>query len=251
MKTRIVIFTLLFTAFLAISCRGLAVDNLGDDTIKPSDVVITEERTVGAFTGIDMSTFGRILLMQGESESLSISGSDNIVPYIKTNIHGGVLSIETDKNINIIGMNSENILTFNITVRDLTSLTISGAGKVEMPVLSTSDLEITMSGAGEYQLGQLNAEGVQIDLTGLGNITIAGEVSRATIEISGAGEVSAGDLKCQTADITIPGLGNATVWVTERLTGNISGGGNVSYYGNPQTNIQTSGIGQFRALGSK
>jgi hypothetical protein len=63
--------------------------------------------------------------------------------------------------------------------------------------------------------------------------------------------VNGADLKIQTANVTISGIGGATLWVTDQLTGNISGAGNVSYYGNPQTNTNSSGIGKFESLGSK
>jgi hypothetical protein len=69
--------------------------------------------------------------------------------------------------------------------------------------------------------------------------------------LSGAGALEAGNLKCTSADITISGLGGATVWVTDTLTGKISGAGSVSYYGNPQTSFSTSGAGSFKSLGDK
>ena len=74
---------------------------------------------------------------------------------------------------------------------------------------------------------------------------------RPRIDISGAGSVNAPDLKIQTANITISGLGGATLWVTDQLTGDISGAGSVSYYGTPQTNTNSSGLGKFKSLGSK
>jgi hypothetical protein len=39
--------------------------------------------------------------------------------------------------------------------------------------------------------------------------------------------------------------------VTSQLTGNISGGGSVRYYGSPQTNTESAGLGKFESLGNK
>ena len=80
---------------------------------------------------------------------------------------------------------------------------------------------------------------------------MAGAATSATIVISGAGPIDARELRVQTADVNISGLGGATLWVTDRLTGTISGGGSVSYYGSPQTTTQTSGLGVFKSLGNK
>ena len=160
--------------------------------------------------------------------------------------------IDMDENVNLLlGKDDADLLTFTIALKDLTGLTVSGLADVEMDTLSTTGLDVEMSGAGQFKLEQLDAESVNINLSGLVNVDISGEVTQAAIEISGAGSVNAADLRWQMADVNIPGLGGATVWVPERLTGNISGGGSVNYYGSPQVDTETSGFGQFEKLGDK
>lgn len=251
MKTKLVFLPIFLAVLLAISCNGISVVELNKDAIRPSDVIITEEREVSNFSGIDMRTFGKVILSQGESESLSIKGSDNIVAVIQTSVRDGILVIQTDENVNITGVQKDNVLTFIIVVKDLSSLTISGAADVEMDSLSTSKLEVTMSGAGQFVLDELKADSLNITLSGVGSVDASGEVTKAWIDIPGAGSVNASDLKIQIADVNISGIGGATVWVNDRLTGTISGGGNVSYYGDPQTDVETTGLGQFKSLGNK
>ena len=91
------------------------------------------------------------------------------------------------------------------------------------------------------------------DLTtcGEGGLEITGQAGQVDINISGAGSVNAPDLKVKTANVCISGLGNATLWVTDLLTGNISGRGSVSYYGDPLINTTLTGIGKLKSLGSK
>jgi hypothetical protein len=252
MKRSIVFLPLVLIVALTVACSRLTDLVPGGNAITPSDTIITEERDVSGFTGIDMSTFGKVVLTQGEDESLTIKGSDNVVPLVKTTVRGGVLTIEMDENINPLGVNNaEEVLSFKITVKDLSSLALSGLAEVEMASLSTSTLTLDMSGAGHVLLSELAAQDVDITVSGLGGIEVAGEATHATIDIPGAGEVDAGDLECQTADVTISGLGTATVWVTDELTGTISGAGNVRYYGDPATNTESTGVGQFESLGSK
>jgi hypothetical protein len=251
MKIKFLILPFLFAALLAISCAGINVVDLNKDAIKPSNVIITEQRDLTGFSGIDIRTFGKVMLSQGERESVSITGSDNIVSVIQTSVRDGILVFETDENINITGLNEENVLTFSIVVKDLSSLTISGAADVQMDNLSTSSLKVSMSGAGQFVLDQLKADSLNTVLSGIGNIEVSGEVSQARIDIPGAGSINFGDLKIETADVTISGIGSASIWVTNQLTGNISGGGNVRYYGDPQTDVGSSGLGQFESLGSK
>lgn len=250
MKTRPFLFILFISAMLLISCN-LTINGQEVSFIEPSDTIITEERPVGSFTAIEFSTFGRLILTQGETETLAVRGSDNIVPLVKTSVSGGVLKISMDEDVNITGLNSDNVLTFTITLKSLNNVTISGAGKVEMDRLVTSDLRVELSGAGQFVLDDLMAETLDVSISGVGNVEIAGEVTTAKIDISGAGPVNCPDLKIQTAEVTISGIGGATIWVTDQLTGEISGGGSVSYYGDPHTSTQSTGIGSFKPLGEK
>lgn len=230
MKTVIKLFSILLAVLLLTACNLVS---FGTEfrAVNPSDVIITEERSVKSFTGIDFSTFGKVTITQGDSESLTITGSDNIVPLVTTTVSNGTLVIRMKENINILGINSDNVLTFNITVKDLTKIKNSGAGLFTLDKLTTDSLNITISGAG--------------------GIEIAGEADTVKIDISGAGNIKAADLKIESAEITISGLGNAEVWVTELLTGKISGAGNVRYYGTPQVDMEKTGIGNYESLGNK
>jgi len=250
-NSKLLLFPIMFVALLALSCQGVTSINPGGKTITPSGVIITEEREIGDFSGIDMRAFGKIILSQGERESLTIEGSDNIVDVIQTSVRGGTLVIQTKENLNITNLSEDYIMTFTIVVKDLDSLTISGAADIEMDSLSTSKLDITMSGAGQLKLDDLMADSLNITLSGVGNVDVSGGVTTAQIDIPGAGNVAAADLEIQTADVNISGFGSATVWVTDQLTGSISGGGDVSYYGDPRVDTQTSGLGQFENLGDK
>ncbi len=249
MKTPMRIMIMLLVSLLILGC-GI-INFKGVNLITPSDTIITETRAVADFSNINLSTFGKMNVTQGETVALTITGADNLVPLVKTSVDNGVLTIRMDEEIDIRNLDKENVLTYDITVKDLAGLTVSGLGDVEMAALNTNSLNVTMSGAGQVVLGQLAADALDVTLSGLGNVEVAGEVTKLVADISGAGSLKAGDLKCQTADITIPGLGGATVWVTDTLTGDISGAGSVSYYGNPQMSVDTSGLGNFKSLGDK
>jgi Putative auto-transporter adhesin, head GIN domain len=249
MKNRTVYFSLTFLIILSISCNILS--NAGARVIKPSNVIISENRDVSGFNAINFSTIGKINLMQGDRESLNISGPDNLVPEITTTVSNGTLFIKTKEMVTINPFGKDNTLVFTIVVKDLTSFNISGAGDVQVETLSTPSLDINMSGAGKVVQNQLTTDKLNITISGAGGIDISGQATQATIDLSGAGSVNAPDLQIQTASITISGLGGATLWVTDQLTGTISGVGSISYYGNPQTNTTATGVGQFKSLGNK
>jgi hypothetical protein len=249
MKVRIVFTVLLLLSLSLTSCSVLS--NAGVKIITPSNVNMSENRDVSGFTAIEFSTFGKVNIIQGDKESLNISGPDNLVPEISTTVSNGTLIIKTTNNITVPTLSTENMLTFTIVVKELTSLNVSGFGDVQIETLTTPSMNIDMSGAGKIVQNQISTPKLAINLSGAGSIDASGEATQATIDLSGAGNINAPDLKIQTASVTISGLGGATLWVTDQLTGNISGAGSVSYYGNPQTNTNSSGLGKFNSLGNK
>jgi uncharacterized protein with beta-barrel porin domain len=237
---------------LAILLAGCGViNNFGVTVITPSNVLISENRDVSGFTGINFSAMGKVNIIQGTVESLNINGPDNLVPEITTTVTNGTLIIKTKPNVTINPLGADNPLTFTISVKNLTSLNLSGLGDVQAETLTTPSMDINMSGAGKLVQNQISTTHLTLTLSGLGGMDITGSADSATIDLSGAGSVNAPDLQLKTADITISGLGGATVWVTDQLNGNISGAGSVSYYGNPQTNVKSSGLGSFKSLGNK
>ncbi len=249
MKTKIVWISLLILSMLLASCSVLS--NAGVKVITPSNVNMSSNRDVSDFTAIDFSTLGKVNIMQGDKESLNISGPDNLVPEITTTVSNGTLTIKTKENITVTSLPSSNPLVFTIVVVNLTDLNVSGLGDIQIETLSTPSMKIDMSGAGKILQNQITTDKLDVALSGLGGIDINGQATQATFDISGAGSINAPDLKIQTASITISGLGGATLWVTDQLTGEISGAGSVSYYGSPQTNTNSSGLGKFNSLGSK
>lgn len=249
MKIKTITLLILIAALLLSGCNALW--NLGGRSVTPSDVIITETRPVSDFTAIDFTTLGRVTISQGESESLTVSGPDNIIPLVQTTVRNGTLSIDMENDITVTTLNREKTLNFTIELKDLNSLMVSGLGEIIMDSLTTSDLTLEMSGAGSIKLDDLTADSLDINVSGLGSVEVAGEATTASIDISGAGSVNAPDLKIQTASVSVPGLGSATVWVTDELTGDISGAGSVNYYGNPQVKTNSSGLGSFKAMGDK
>lgn len=248
MKT---ILHIILVAFIPLLGCGLIDAVTNRETITPSDTIITVEPDVSGFNAIEMHTFGKVDISQGDSDSLTITGSDNVVPLVQATVRNGVLVLEMDRSVNILPSNTGDILTFTITVEELSGLDVSGLGDVTVGDLHTGDLQIDMSGAGQIEIDALAAQTVDVDLSGLGRIALAGTADSLKVVISGAGGLDAGDLECQTADVTISGLGGATLWVTDQLNGTINGSGNVRYYGDPQTDVSTPGLGDFESLGDK
>ncbi|HEX9092310.1 MAG TPA: DUF2807 domain-containing protein, partial [Anaerolineales bacterium] len=218
MKKTAWFLSLIVAISLVITGCGL-IKSAGVQVITPSDVIISEARDVSGFSSIDMSTIGTLVITQGNTESVKISGSDNLVPLIKTSVSNATLVIDTEGSLNILpaNINKTNQLTITIELKDLSSLEVSGLGDIQIDALATPSLNIDMSGAGRVQIKLLTTDSLDLNMSGLGTVEISGEAKQTTLDISGAGTVTAPNLKIQTANVTVPGLGSATLWVTDQL----------------------------------
>lgn len=254
MRTIIRAMLVLFIAGLALTaCYSPVAPRL----VKGSGNIVVEERNVSGFDRILVSGAGRVIVTQGDSESLTIETDDNLMRYIETKVEGDTLEIGfTEGTVLSAGGGgralepSEGII-FRIEVIDLSAVTLSGAARFEMEKLKASDLDILLSGAGDIQMADLNSSHLNVQVSGAGDVSLAGKVESQDIRLSGLGKYGAFDLESQDASVTISGAGGADLWATETLNVVISGAGDVKYYGDPTINPEISGLGRIQGLGEK
>jgi Putative auto-transporter adhesin, head GIN domain len=187
-----------------------------------SGTLASESRPVSGFNAVEISGTGELSIEQTGTESLKISAEDNILPLLTSEVSGGTLKLEKKRNA---FLRTTKPITYQLTVKDLTRLEISGSATVRASQLKTPSLGVEISGSGE--------------------VTAAGTADDQELEISGSGRYDAGELGCKSATIDISGSGNATVNVSDVLNVQISGSGSVTYSGNPQLSQDISGSGRL------
>lgn len=130
-----------------------------------------------------------------------------------------------------------------ITVPDLSSLEISGAGALRTDgiFVQQSAMDIEVSGAASVKL-ELDAPALRVDASGASSILLSGRVHDLMVDMSGAGKISALDMQAQTAAIESSGAGSVAVWAEQRLSIDASGVGSVRYKGNPELIKDVSGM---------
>ena len=230
---------------LAIAVLPLSACALG--TLRGSGKLVTETRSVNDFNRVSLSGSGKVIITQGEEESLTIETDDNVIDYIASEVKGGTLTLGTKSGKSV----SPTRLRFTLSVKDLVGLKVSGSGDITSASLDTDRLEIGVSGSGDIQIDSLTAKALKIGISGSGHVELAGKSPTQEVTISGSGNLRAADLQCETAKVTISGSGSATVWATESLNARMSGSGSVKYYGSPTVSSKRSGSGKIHGLGDK
>ncbi len=251
MKSSILLSLLLITGVILSACQGVITINDEGRIVYASRVITSQKVAASGFTGIVMQTRGTIIVTQGGSESVTVSGSENVLPLVEVSTVDGQLVIRSMPHFWIAGMGAANMLTFNIVVKELRSLVVNGLADVSILSLSTPSLDVTINGAGRAELEDLEAGSLSITLNGLANVAASGQADSAAITVQGMGNVNAAKLETGSAEVTIPGFGHASLWVTDRLSGAISGSGRVSYYGEPSLDLAVMGLGGFTSMGAR
>ena len=213
-----------------------------------------ENRPVSGFNGLRFRAVGKIILTQGETESLVIHADPEVRSRIRTEITDGVLVISYDSDwrdwtgINFI---DKGVTTFNLSMKEINSIVISGVGNLDAASVTSDALSLSVSGPATITIGNVTANTLAVEMSGVGSIDLAGKVNEQTINLSGAGSYKAPRLQSHSTSVKLSGVGNATVWADDAIDAVISGAGAVEYYGAAKINQKITGIGVLKYLGNR
>jgi len=178
----------------------------------------TEPRNVPAFSAVDIAGPIDADIATCPESRVEITGDDNIVPLITSDVHGDRLEIGTRKNFRT------NVhLVARITVPRLTGIGLTGSG------------DITAHG--------VQADRLSVTLTGSGTIRADGTAHEAEVELVGSGTVALDKLAAERASVSVSGSGDVAVAPSKALDVSITGSGDVSYRGDPELKKRITGSG--------
>jgi hypothetical protein len=177
--------------------------------IEGSGVARREQRQTGDFHSVEIKTGVDVQFTRGDDTGIELSGDDNLLNLIKTEVVRGVLTISSTKSYQM-----------------KSPLIVSLRG----PHLSS----VTMHGAGDIKVTDLQENEFSMELNGSGGVTATGSVRQFNVLLNGSSDVDAEDLLSESANIQILGSGDIEVNAKQLLDVVIIGSGDVKYYGNPE-----------------
>lgn len=194
----------------------------GEDRIKGSGEIVTEERDVRDFDKIKSSGSFDVFIVVGEEQSIEISYDDNLIDLITTKVKGKTLYISSEG-----------------------SFSSRKSCKIEINVPSLE--AVKLSGSGDIEVSNLDAEFFEYSLSGSGDLIASGKVDELEVHVSGSGDIDTRDLMANIVQASISGSGDIKVYAKERLRGKVSGSGDIEYYGDPdKVSSSVSGSGDIR-----
>ena len=212
------------------------------ESITGNGNVVTNERDVENFHGLEVSTGIDVEITQANSNELILEADENLHDVIKTVVENGILKIYAEKNIRMAKAKQ-----VYLNYKDIEIIRISSAGDVKgKNTLVTQDLDISLSSAGDLFL-DIEADRLEVNISSSGNARLSGKSNYLDADLSSAGDLNAFDLEVKKAKVSVSSAGDAKVFITEEASLSSSSAGDIIYKGEPKTvNVRTSSGGDIR-----
>lgn len=181
----------------------------------------------------------------GNSETVELEGSEDLIKYTTVRIKGDQLEIlyERDRWNN---WGSDKII-ITINFKRLTELDASGAARIAVNGTVRSEFfSLDCSGASNVK-AEINTTKLVADLSGASKVTLVGSAQTQEVELSGASTYRAQDLNSINSRLDLSGASSATISTMDELIVEASGASSVDYYGNPEkVDVDASGASSVR-----
>ncbi|CAL1516676.1 head GIN domain-containing protein [Chitinophaga sp. MM2321] len=236
----------LCSAALAVAtiCFFDACNVIGQNRIKGSGNVITEERSIPPFHQLKVEGSMDVYLSQGPAKAAVIEAEDNIIPVIEILMEGDQLKVRYKRNTSV---STHKDVKVYLTTPEVDELSLSGSGDLKMngKFNAKQDIKLSLSGSGNIE-GSINAPAVKAAISGSGNMDLKGETKDVSLSIAGSGNFDGDDLLAENVAVSIAGSGDASVHASVKLDAKIAGSGDVKYKGNPQISSSVAGSGSVK-----
>jgi len=217
------------------------------EKVKGKGDVITETRNTGTFSVIDLDMEATVWFTPAPDYLLKISGQQNILDVVVTQIEGSRLVIKV-KNGVVLGKHEP--VKVWVTAPAVSKLNISGSGDINQEDTWTGgDLYLNISGSGNISMDSVAASRLFATISGSGSMkAVTGQFDREELSISGSGSIDLRYVPCELVYTVTNGSGTTYVHAIQVLDVTISGSGDIWYYGEPSVSTHISGSGSVRKL---
>lgn len=210
-----------FTFILVLGLLLSGCNYIHGDQVVGSGVSKTEKREVSSFDSIEASGALDVEIVCQKEPSLELEGDDNLLPLLKTEVRGGTLYIEPQKNFSV-------------------------RKAIRVRITAPNIQKISSSGASSFDVSNIKNEKLRIQNSGASNVNLSGQTVALELELSGASKADTEKLTAERVTINLSGAGKANVYASQELNADVSGAGSVTYMGDPKTvNRNVSGVGSI------
>lgn len=217
------------------SCFFLGPSVKGDGNVKE------EVRNVGDFHAVRVTSGMNVHLVQGDKPRVLVIADKNLHKVIETNVEDGTLEIKALANI--WKAREKKVIITSPGIDEITGT--AGSNIYTDNQLTSGHLNIKGSAGSNLHL-DLKGQDVEVHASSGSNIYLKGLAAEVTIRVSSGANIKAEDLRTSKGDLKASSGGNVWVTVENDISAEASSGGNVFYYGTPDSiNVSSSSGGNI------
>jgi hypothetical protein len=229
-------------AGLLIAVLTIASGPLSAQRLTGNKNVVSQERTVENFTGINVGGAFAVFYTQKNEVTLMVEADENLLDAITTKVKGDHLHISSS------GLRNATKLNIYVTAPELSYINVSGAARFEgQNTLSATNLVVQASGASEIKL-DIEVDELAVDASGASDLKISGNAGVSNFSASGASNVKARDLQSGTSTAEASGAANISVNSNQKVFKKTSGAGDVKVFGDPSVEIYDENSSKIRTI---
>ena len=190
--------------------------------------IVSQERTTPSYSQIEVLGYADVVLTEGEVGQIKVETSENVLPYVITEVKGETLVIK----LKHYGFSYVPKL------------------KVYVPIDEKFN-KMTIAGKGDVTLGEhfsIELQTLEVIMKIQGNVQLQGKTEVLKVSVLGSGNFQGKELHTHKGTLSISGTGNIEATVSEEVQAKITGYGHIIIFGNPSkkdTDIKVSGKIQF------
>ncbi len=230
-----ILATFIFVLFIFSSCI------FSGPSLKGNGKVVEETRKTGDFDEIKVSRGMNVYISQGEKTKVVVKADENLLDAIEIEVEGNTLKVTSNQNIRSATSKKVFVTTPNISKIKSTA----GSNVFSETVIKSDKLNLSGSAGSNIKL-DVNIGVLDVSVSAGSNIKLEGRAKYFTGKATSGSNLKAEDLK--TKDCSVNVSSGANIWITAKnnFNAHASSGGNIFYYGNPEsTEIEKSSGGNI------
>jgi hypothetical protein len=217
--------------------------------IQGSGVSKEETRPVEAFHALEAGNALQVIVAvtKGEKPSLKISGDDNLVPLVESEVRDGTLILRIKDQSTI---KAKLPLLAEVTTSELDGVDASGAANVKVKGGSKVDrFNAEASGAARISIEGLETPKAAVSATGASTVVLKGTATSLKADAAGASHVKADELKVDDAEVSASGASSIALRASKSVGGDVSGASRLDLHGGPARHtVSVSGASHVKVL---
>lgn len=219
-------------ALALISFSFCEAQNWKQEKIRESGNQITSKRSTPEYDQIAVSGSFQVTLVAGKEGNISITGDENIISHVVTEVENNELKIYFEKKKNYYYKSK---ITIEVPFESINTIHFTGSGDIiTKNTIVADNFNVHLTGSGDVIL-DLKTTKTTTSVAGSGDIVLSGTSTLLKGSVAGSGDLDCSKLVIENATVDVAGSGDIKVNCTKKLIAGVAGSGSIKYKGKPET----------------